>query len=88
MVVSFCSRNLPEVRSAHEVLGIPTVSARFGTSPFFWNWGMEAMTKLLPLVHVDTHIPVLKFNVIANRDQTIKITRCRRLYETEAKSKS
>ncbi|KAJ0229893.1 Sacchrp_dh_NADP domain-containing protein [Hirschfeldia incana] len=40
--------NLPEVRSSHEVLGVPTVSARFGTSPFFWNWGMEIMTKLLP----------------------------------------
>ncbi|PON59104.1 Hopanoid-associated sugar epimerase [Parasponia andersonii] len=40
--------NLPEVRSAHEILGIPTVSARFGTAPFFWNWGMEAMTNLLP----------------------------------------
>lgn len=43
-------RNLPEVRSAHEILGVPTVSARFGTAPFFWNWGMEAMTKLLPPV--------------------------------------
>ncbi|XP_027360433.1 uncharacterized protein LOC113868760 isoform X2 [Abrus precatorius] len=40
--------NLPEVRSAHEILGVPTVSARFGTAPFFWNWGMEAMTKFLP----------------------------------------
>ncbi|CAA0805827.1 Saccharopine dehydrogenase [Striga hermonthica] len=40
--------NLPEVRSIHEVLGIPTVSARFGTSPFFWNWGMAAMTYLFP----------------------------------------
>lgn len=40
--------NLPEVRSAHEILGIPTVSARFGTSPFFWNWGMEAMTSIFP----------------------------------------
>lgn len=40
--------NLPEVRSAHEILGVPTVSARFGTAPFFWNWGMEAMTNLLP----------------------------------------
>lgn len=43
-------RNLPEVSSAHEILGVPTVSARFGTSPFFWNWGMEAMTTLLPSV--------------------------------------
>ncbi|KAH1219884.1 hypothetical protein GmHk_12G033697 [Glycine max] len=41
-------RNLPEVSSAHEILGVPSVSARFGTAPFFWNWGMEAMTKLLP----------------------------------------
>lgn len=40
--------NLPEVRSTHEILGVPTVSARFGTDPFFWNWGMLAMTKLLP----------------------------------------
>ncbi|KAL0435360.1 UNVERIFIED_CONTAM: hypothetical protein Sradi_0243900 [Sesamum radiatum] len=40
--------NLPEVRSNHEVLGVPTVSARFGTAPFFWNWGMAAMTYLLP----------------------------------------
>ncbi|XP_010500613.1 PREDICTED: uncharacterized protein LOC104777975 isoform X2 [Camelina sativa] len=40
--------NLPEVRSTHEVLGVPTVSARFGTAPFFWNWGMEIMTKVLP----------------------------------------
>ena len=43
-------RNLPEVRSAREVLGVPTVSARFGTAPFFWNWAMEAMTSLLPAV--------------------------------------
>ncbi|GFZ13031.1 saccharopine dehydrogenase [Actinidia rufa] len=40
--------NLPEVTSAHEILGVPTVSARFGTAPFFWNWGMEVMTNLLP----------------------------------------
>ncbi|KAL3653344.1 hypothetical protein CASFOL_003025 [Castilleja foliolosa] len=40
--------NLPEVKSVHEIFEIPTVSARFGTSPFFWNWGMAAMTYLLP----------------------------------------
>lgn len=40
--------NLPEVRSAHEVLGVPTVSARFGTAPFFWNWGMALFATLLP----------------------------------------
>ncbi|KAK4741979.1 hypothetical protein SAY87_025567 [Trapa incisa] len=40
--------NLPEVSTVHEVFGIPTVSARFGTAPVFWNWGMEAMARLLP----------------------------------------
>ncbi|CAN6443524.1 unnamed protein product [Victoria cruziana] len=41
--------NLPEVRSSHEILGVPTVSARFGTAPFFWNWGMLAIAKLVPM---------------------------------------
>ncbi|XP_047047143.1 uncharacterized protein LOC124652165 [Lolium rigidum] len=41
--------NLPEVKSAHKFLGVPTVSARFGTSPFFWNWGMEAFANFLPV---------------------------------------
>ncbi|KAF7064607.1 hypothetical protein CFC21_070884 [Triticum aestivum] len=41
--------NLPEVKSAHKFLGVPTVSARFGTAPFFWNWGMEAFAKFLPV---------------------------------------
>ncbi|XP_078445375.1 saccharopine dehydrogenase [Wolffia australiana] len=40
--------NLPEVSSTHKVLGVPSVSARFGTAPFFWNWGMIAFGKLLP----------------------------------------
>ncbi|XP_076884158.1 uncharacterized protein LOC143533190 [Bidens hawaiensis] len=40
--------NLPEVTSAHEILGVPTVSARFGTAPFIWNWAMDAMTGFLP----------------------------------------
>ncbi|KAG8050705.1 hypothetical protein GUJ93_ZPchr0009g1372 [Zizania palustris] len=41
--------NLPEVTSAYKILGVPTVSARFGTAPFFWNWGMQAFTKFLPV---------------------------------------
>ncbi|XP_074568850.1 uncharacterized protein LOC141825364 [Curcuma longa] len=40
--------NLPEVRSAYDILGVPTVSARFGTSPFFWNWGMQAIANFVP----------------------------------------
>ncbi|KAJ8449433.1 hypothetical protein Cgig2_002230 [Carnegiea gigantea] len=40
--------NLPEVRTAHEVLRIPTVSARFGTAPVFWNWGMAFLANHLP----------------------------------------
>ncbi|EFJ32029.1 hypothetical protein SELMODRAFT_86863 [Selaginella moellendorffii] len=30
--------NLPEVTTAHEILNIPNVTAKFGTAPFFWNW--------------------------------------------------
>ncbi|CAN6339559.1 unnamed protein product [Urochloa humidicola] len=40
--------NLPEVKSAFKNLGVPTVSARFGTAPFFWNWGMQAFANFLP----------------------------------------
>ncbi|CAI5457587.1 unnamed protein product [Closterium sp. Yama58-4] len=42
--------NLPEVVSAHEVLGVPTVSARFGTAPHMWNWAMHLLRSLLPQV--------------------------------------
>jgi len=41
--------NLPEVKSAFKILGVPTVSARFGTYPFFWNWGMQAFANFLPV---------------------------------------
>jgi hypothetical protein len=41
---------LPEVKSAFKILGVPTVSARFGTAPFFWNWGMQAFANFLPVV--------------------------------------
>lgn len=40
--------NLPEVMSAKKYLGVEGVSARFGTDPFFWNWAMWAMARLLP----------------------------------------
>ncbi|KAK6164095.1 hypothetical protein DH2020_000959 [Rehmannia glutinosa] len=40
--------NLAEVESTHEVLGVPTVSARFGTAPFFWNWAISALIKQFP----------------------------------------
>ncbi|URD77328.1 Saccharopine dehydrogenase [Musa troglodytarum] len=42
-------RNLPEVRSTYEILGVPNVSARFGTAPFFWNWGMQAIANFVPM---------------------------------------
>jgi hypothetical protein len=57
-------RNLPEVRSAHEILGVPSVSARFGTAPFFWNWGMEAMTKLFPSV-CSSHLVIVCLQISA-----------------------
>eukprot|EP00249_Psilotum_nudum_P016269 c25753_g1_i6 orf=130-1398(+) len=40
--------NLPEVASAHEILGVPNVSARFGTAPAIWNWAMVAVAKFVP----------------------------------------
>jgi len=40
--------NLPEVMSAKKYLGVEGVSARFGTDPFFWNWAMWLMARLLP----------------------------------------
>lgn len=42
--------NLPEVASTHEVLGVPSVSARFGTDPALWNWGMSAVANFAPEV--------------------------------------
>ncbi|KAF8656721.1 hypothetical protein HU200_060512 [Digitaria exilis] len=40
--------NLPEVKSAFKILDVPTVSARFGSDPFFWNWGMRTFANFLP----------------------------------------
>lgn len=31
-----------------QVFGVPNVSARFGTAPDPWNWGMVAAARLLP----------------------------------------
>ncbi len=36
--------------STHEVLGVPSVSARFGTSPHIWNVAMAAVAALAPKV--------------------------------------
>uniref|UniRef100_A0A453KB16 Saccharopine dehydrogenase-like C-terminal domain-containing protein n=1 Tax=Aegilops tauschii subsp. strangulata TaxID=200361 RepID=A0A453KB16_AEGTS len=40
--------NLPEVKSTHKNLGLPTVHALFGSDPFIWNWGMETFANFLP----------------------------------------
>lgn len=40
--------NLPEVLSAHAVLGVPNVSAFFGTAPDFWNVLLLALVKIVP----------------------------------------
>ena len=40
--------NLPEVQSTHDVFNVPTVKARFGTSPGIWNAAMVAMARALP----------------------------------------
>ncbi|KAF0897185.1 hypothetical protein E2562_034233 [Oryza meyeriana var. granulata] len=52
--------NLPEVKSAYKILGVPTVSARFGTAPFFWNWGMQAFANFLPVEFLRDKSKVLK----------------------------
>ncbi|TKW07734.1 hypothetical protein SEVIR_7G326300v4 [Setaria viridis] len=41
--------NLPEVKSAFKYLNVPTVSARFGSDPIFWNWGMHYFANFLPI---------------------------------------
>ena len=38
--------NLPEVSAAHSHLGVPTVTARFGTAPGIWNGAMAAVAAL------------------------------------------
>ncbi|KAG0557205.1 hypothetical protein KC19_11G110300 [Ceratodon purpureus] len=40
--------NLPEVKSTHEVLKVPNVSARFGTYPQIWNIAMSLVASLVP----------------------------------------
>jgi hypothetical protein len=39
---------LPEVSSGHEIFGAPNISARFGTDPAPWNWGMVLVSRLVP----------------------------------------
>jgi saccharopine dehydrogenase-like NADP-dependent oxidoreductase len=40
--------SLPEVASGREVFKVPAISARFGTDPDFWNWGMWLLARLVP----------------------------------------
>ncbi|XP_025805490.1 uncharacterized protein LOC112884328, partial [Panicum hallii] len=44
--------NLPEVKSTFKVLRVPTVSARFGSDPFIWNWGMHTFANFLPVKYL------------------------------------
>ena len=48
---------LPEVASTHRYLRVPSVSARFGTDPFFWNWAMLALARLAPKLLADRRAP-------------------------------
>ena len=40
--------NLPETASCHVNLRVPSVSARFGTAPWFWNVAMWLTARLAP----------------------------------------
>ncbi|KAL3655984.1 hypothetical protein CASFOL_000380 [Castilleja foliolosa] len=58
-LLSYCRRrryiqkwNVPEVASAHEIFKVPTINARFGTAPFFWNWTLSAFIKTMPVEHL------------------------------------
>ncbi|XP_037440342.1 uncharacterized protein LOC119308335 isoform X3 [Triticum dicoccoides] len=46
--------NLPEVKSTHKNLGLPTVDAQFGSDPFIWNWGMETFANFLPSIDLES----------------------------------
>ncbi|KAG2558555.1 uncharacterized protein LOC120685336 [Panicum virgatum] len=52
--------NLPEVKSTFKILSVPTVSARFGSDPFFWNWGMHTFATFLPTESLRDKNKVLK----------------------------
>ncbi|VAI15707.1 unnamed protein product [Triticum turgidum subsp. durum] len=56
--------NLPEVKSTHKNLGLPTVRARFGSDPFIWNWGMETFANFLP------------FDLLRDKNVTLKFAEC------------
>ncbi|KQJ92379.1 uncharacterized protein LOC106866586 isoform X2 [Brachypodium distachyon] len=56
--------NLPEVKSTHKFLGVPTVSARFGSDPFIWNWGMETFANFLPA------------DILRDKNIVLKLTEC------------
>lgn len=40
--------SLPEVASGYSVFGVPSISARFGTEPDFWNWAMWLLARVVP----------------------------------------
>ena len=57
-------RNLPEVKSTFKILSVPTVSARFGSDPFFWNWGMHTLATFLPTVS-NFSFKIMQYEVIS-----------------------
>uniref|UniRef100_K3ZN20 Saccharopine dehydrogenase NADP binding domain-containing protein n=1 Tax=Setaria italica TaxID=4555 RepID=K3ZN20_SETIT len=62
--------NLPEVKSAFKILGVPTVSARFGTAPSFWNWGMQAFANFLPVEFLRDKVKVQ--NLVKSVDPLVR----------------
>lgn len=58
--------NLPETVSAYKYLGVPSVSARFGTDPFFWNWAMWLTARLLPRSLLNDREFVKKFAALSD----------------------
>eukprot|EP00873_Tetraselmis_striata_P024375 jgi/Tetstr1/444639/TSEL_032487.t1 len=57
--------NLPEIASTHKYLGVPSVSARFGTSEL-WNWAMVAVARLAPKSMLENREAVSKFAALSD----------------------
>ncbi|KAK9860398.1 hypothetical protein WJX84_011416 [Apatococcus fuscideae] len=58
--------NLPEVHSTFKYMRVPTVSARFGTAPEFWNWAMVAVARLAPKTMLSDRSKIKAFSKLSD----------------------
>ncbi|XP_052620559.1 uncharacterized protein LOC111903843 isoform X2 [Lactuca sativa] len=65
--------NLPKVTSTHESLGVPSVSARFGTEPFLWNWALDVIACFIPSVDLECVGGEHMVSVFSHKNYSISI---------------